>query len=84
MAVKVVDRVKKTVKVGSRKFWEVFVSEKVSNWVHEVAKLAEFAPSQTQKCYAAYTFGLKYRCIFFLRTLLDNQDLLEPLENAVS
>ncbi|EDO37922.1 predicted protein [Nematostella vectensis] len=35
-------------------------------------------------CNAAYTFGLKHRYTYFLRTLSDIQDLLEPLENAIS
>ena len=37
-----------------------------------------------QACYAVYTFGLKHRWTYFLGTLLDIQDLLEPLENAIS
>ena len=63
---------------------EEYVSEKVSNWVNKVAELAEFALCQTQACYAAYTFGLKHRWTYFLGTLPDIQDALEPLENAVS
>ena len=70
--------------IGSRGYLEEYVSEKVSNWVNEVATLAEFALSQPQACYAAYTFGLKHRWTYFLRTLPDIQDLLEPLENAIS
>ena len=70
--------------LGSREYLEEYVSEKVSNWVNEVATLAEFALSEPQACYAAYTFGLKHRWTYFLRTLPEIQDLLEPLENAVS
>ena len=70
--------------LGSGEYLEEYVSEKVSNWVNEVATLAEFALSEPQACYAAYTFGLKHRWTSFLRTLPDIQDLLEPLENAVS
>jgi hypothetical protein len=40
--------------------------------------------SQPQASYAAYTFGLKHRWTYFLRTLPDIQDLLEPLEKAIS
>ena len=40
--------------------------------------------TQPQACYAAYTFGLKHRWTYFLRTLLDIQDLPDPLENAIS
>ena len=65
---------------GSREL----VSEKVSNWVNEVATLTEYALSQPQACYAAYTFGLKHLWTYFLRTLTDIQDRLEPLENEIS
>ena len=70
--------------IGSRKYLQEYVSEKVTNWVSEVTKLAEFALSQPQACYGAYIFGLKHRWTYFLRTLPDIQDLLEPLENAIS
>ena len=56
----------------------------MTNWINDIAKLAEFALSQPQACYAAYTFGLKHQWTYFLRTLPDIQDLLEPLENAIS
>ena len=39
--------------------------------------------TQPQACYAAYTFGLKHRWTYFLITLPDIQDLLEPLEKAI-
>ncbi|CAH3180463.1 unnamed protein product, partial [Porites lobata] len=70
--------------IGSREYLEEYVSEKVTNWINDIAKLAEFALSQPQACYAAYTFGLKHRWTYFLRTLPDIQDLLEPLEDAIS
>ena len=57
---------------------------KVTNWINDIVKLAEFALYQPQACYAVYTFGLKHRWTYFLRTLPDIQDLLEPLENAIS
>ena len=70
--------------VGSREYLEEYVSEKVTNWINDIAKLAEFALSQPQVCYAVYTFGLKHRWTYFISTLPDIQDLLEPLENAIS
>ncbi|KAK3745771.1 hypothetical protein QZH41_004926 [Actinostola sp. cb2023] len=70
--------------VGSRSYLDEYVSKKVENWVNEITKLAEFAVSQPQACYAAFTFGLKHRWTYFLRTQPDIQDLLEPLENAIS
>ena len=56
----------------------------LSYWINDIAKLPEFALSQPQACYVVYTFGLKHRWTYFLRTLPDIQDLLEQLENAIS
>ena len=49
-----------------------------------MTKLAEFALSQPQDCYAAFTFGLKHRWMYFMRTLADLEDLLAPLERAMA
>ena len=70
--------------VGSTAFLNEYITNKVTSWTEEIAKLAEFALSQPQACYAVFTFGLKHRWTYFLRTLPDIQDLLEPLENAIS
>ncbi|XP_068704061.1 uncharacterized protein [Montipora foliosa] len=70
--------------IGSRDYLQEYINEKVTSWVNEVAQLAEFARAQPQTSYAAYTFGLKHRWTYFLRTLPDIQDLLEPLEEAIS
>ena len=40
--------------------------------------------SQPQECYVAFTFSLKHCWTYFFRTLPDIQDLLDPLENAIS
>ena len=50
----------------------------------QVTKFAEFALSQPQACYAAYTFGLIHRWMYFLRTLPDLEDLHAPLERAIA
>ena len=57
-----------------------YVSEKADNLISEKAQLAEVAQAQPQASYAAYTFGLKHRWTYFLRTLPDIQELLESLE----
>jgi len=43
-----------------------------------------FSLARDEACYAAYTFGLKHRWSYFFGTLPDIQELLEPLENAIS
>ena len=70
--------------IGLREYVEEFVNNKVINWLSEITKLAEFAVNQPQASYAACTFGLNNRWTYFMRTLPDIQDLLEPLERAIS
>ena len=47
-------------------------------------RLAEFAQSHPQASYIAYTFGLRHWRTYFLRTLPNSEDLLKPLERAIS
>ena len=70
--------------LGSRSYLKEYVSEKEDDWVGQLVKLAEFAATQPQACYAAYTFGLKHKGTCYLRTLSEIEELLEPLEHAVS
>ena len=70
--------------LGSRAYLEEYVDGKVEEWVSQVVKLAEYATSNPQACYAAFTFGLRHRWTYFLRTLPDIEDLLEPLERAIA
>ena len=70
--------------LGSKSFLDEYVGEKVEGWVNEVTRLAEFAISQPQAYYAAFTFGLRHRWTYFLGRLPDIQDLLEPLERAIT
>jgi len=70
--------------IGSRKYVEEYVNNKVTNWISEITQLAEFSVTQLRVSYAVYAFGLKHRWTNFLRTLPDIQDLLEPLESVMS
>ena len=53
-------------------------------YYYEVVKLADFATSQAEACYAAFTFGLRHRWTYFLITLPDIAELLEPPERAIN
>ena len=66
--------------LSQRSYLEDYVGSKVKKWVNE----AEFATSQPQASYAAFTFGLRHRWTYFMRTLPDIEELLEPLEHAIS
>ena len=62
----------------------IYVEEKVEDWISQIVRLAEFAQSHPQASYVAYTFGLRHRWTYFLRTLPNVEDLLKPLERAIS
>ena len=62
--------------LGSRSYFEEYVGEKVEDWVSQVIKLVEFAESQAS--YAAFTLGLRHKWTYFLKTLHNITDLLEP------
>ena len=68
----------------SRSYLEQYVGGKVEDWVGEVTRLAEFARSQPEASYAAFTFGLRHQWTSFMRTLPDIENLLQPLERAIS
>ena len=53
--------------LGSRSYLEEYVNDKVVNWVNEVKRLAEFAVSQPQTCFAAFTFELKHHWTYFFK-----------------
>ena len=70
--------------IGSEEYQKDYVDGKVTEWVGEIVKLAEITTTEPQAFYSAYIFGLKNKWTYFLRTIPDTQDLLEPLERAVS
>ena len=70
--------------LGQRSYLEDYVGSKVKEWVNEVTALPEFATSQPQASYAAFTFGLRHRWTYFMKTLPDIEELLEPLEHTIS
>ena len=51
--------------LGSRTHLKEYVNEKVEDWVEQVVKLAEFASSNPQASYAAFTIGLNHRWTFY-------------------
>ena len=51
--------------LGSRSYLEEYVNDKVVDLVNEVKRLAEFAVSQPEACFAAFTFGLKHCWTYF-------------------
>ena len=69
--------------MGSRSYLEEYVGNKVESWVQEILKLSEFAMSQPQATYAAFSFGVRHKWTYFLQTIPNIEDLLQPLEEAI-
>ena len=59
------------------------MNEKVSAWVKEIAVLSEIAKFHPQSAYCAYTAGFRHKFNYFLRTILDIDGMLQPLENII-
>ena len=70
--------------LGSRSYHEQYVGGKVEYLAGEVTRLAEYARFQPQARYEAFTFKLRHQWTYFMRTLLDTENLLQPLERAIS
>ena len=71
--------------LGQRSYQEDYVGSKVKEWINEVTALAEFScnfSTTSQLC--SFTFGLRHRWTYFMRTLPDIEELLKPLEHAIS
>ena len=69
--------------IGSLSFREQYVSELVDGWVKEVETLAEYASSEPQAAYAAFTFGLVHKWGYFQRTIPETSHLYHSLENVI-
>ena len=69
--------------LGTRSFTEVYVKNKVQEWVGEVVQLSQIASSQPQAAYAALTHGLISKWTYLQRTVDDISDLFKPLEEAI-
>ena len=69
--------------MGSRSYQEEYVGNKVEIWIQEILMLSEFAMSQPQAAYAAFSFGVRHKWTYFLRTIPDIEDLLQPLDETI-
>ena len=62
--------------LGSRKFTEEYVTNKVQGWVQEITRLAKVATTQPHAACAAFTHGLSGRWSYLSRMITDIHDLL--------
>ena len=69
--------------IGTPEYVEMFVKAKVEEWVAELQSLAEIAKAEPHAAYTAFTFGIKHRWTFIMRTVPNIEHLLLPLEETI-
>ncbi len=70
--------------IRSHSFTKEYVTGTVEEWTQELESLARVAVSQPHAAYAAFTHGLTGRWTYLLQTISDIQNLLLPLETAIT
>ena len=70
--------------LGNISYRQQYITELVEDWMKQLTKLIEFAKSQPQAAYAAYTHGLRHKFTYFLRTIPDISDNLKPIDELIS
>ena len=69
--------------VGNNNFKREYVSKKVRDWVDEIKELSKVANSFPHSAYAAFTRGIQHKYTYFMRTIPNLTELLEPLEYSI-
>ena len=69
--------------IGHPSYKREFVSELVEKWVVQVKALADIALFEPHAAYTAFTSCIRHRYSFYLRTIPDISDSLQPLEEAI-
>ena len=70
--------------IGTPEYCQHFVQKKCEEWLAEVAILTEYARTQPQAAYSAFTRGLQHKWTFICRTLAGAAEQLGPLERHIA
>ena len=70
--------------LGTNDFKMSYIEEKVGDWCKKMEKLTEIAKSQPHAAYAAYIHGEQHKYTYFLRTLNNISEVLEPLDKIIA
>ena len=69
--------------IGSFQFKQEFLRGLVDKWVLQIKTLAEIAAFEPHAAYTAFTSCIRHRYTFYLRTIPDISELLQPLEDEI-
>ena len=64
-------------------FISSYIQHKIIEWVNEVEHLSAIATTQPHATYAAFIHGLKHKWTYFIRTIPNIDDQLQPLEDVI-
>ena len=69
--------------LGSEKYINQFVSDKVQEWNEELHILSAIAPTQPHAAFAAFIHGFIHKFRFLCRVIPNINHLLQPLEDCI-
>ena len=69
--------------LGTSKFKDEYLNEKVSAWTRQIVQLAAIARTQPRAAFSAYTHALLGRLTLLARVTSDLVDHLQPLETEI-
>ena len=69
--------------IGHPEYKHEFVEKLVNEWTQQIKSLAEIAAFEPQAAYTAFTSCIRHKYTFYLRTIPNISELLQPLEDAI-
>ena len=69
--------------IGSNQFTAKYKEGLVGLWKQQIEKLADIAKCEPQADLASFTCGLKHRFTYYLRSIPDMENFMQPVEDAI-
>ena len=69
--------------IGNETSKEIYVSEKVSEWIAQLEQLIKIAKTQPHSAFSAFNHGLRHRYTYIMRTIPNISALLKPLDKKI-
>ena len=70
--------------IGSPEFKRIFTKNLVDKWVLELQELSKIAKTEPHAAYSNFVFSFKMKWNYYMRTIPNLSDHLQPLEDAIS
>ena len=70
--------------IGSQSYKDEFCSEQFESWIRELGSLHKVAKTQQQAEYIAFSRGYRSKFTYFLRTIEDFEDNVQPIDDFLN